>query len=102
MFVLIAVSFCLISTTLTWAPDPSEDVFKSKLEGIPPKFSGGFRPTISNIDNPEAKSVSSSGQRKKLLTTFSKKLRPDPELYQQQPPKPDDDRSKVSFNFFDN
>lgn len=77
MLLLIVVSFCLISTTFTWAPDASEDVFKSKFNSQP----------LRSLKNPETVTYQRDQQTPKninvyqdgRLPTISKQLFPDSE-----------------------
>ncbi|CAL8106969.1 unnamed protein product [Orchesella dallaii] len=79
MLLLIVVSFCLITTTFTWAPDPSsvaeDDLLRNKFHALPMSHQ---KPSVAGRDTHG--SAFSRNQRvpsKAGLPTISRQLQPD-------------------------
>lgn len=77
MLLLIVVSFCLISTTFTWAPDASDDVFKSKFISQPLRSYKNPDTITRQRDQQTPKNI--NVHQDDRLPTVSKQLFPDPE-----------------------
>lgn len=102
MLLLIVLSFCLISTTFTWAPDASDDVFvlKNKFNAQAQALRSIQNPTSTVKNDRRVKYTNARlNPQTDRLPTIAKQLRPDAESTSPRFRNPkNEDRSMVKFD----